>query len=226
MCLDDTAPEVWRSVVGYEGLYDVSSAGRVRNARTGYVRVPVPVTHGYYGLNLTRGSRASRTQVRIHVLVATAFIGPRPTPMHGVNHIDGIKTNNRPSNLEWATPAENNAHAGRMGLKPRGDAHPARLHPENLARGEQNGAYTKPESRRRGALNGRAKISEVAATEIRASTEKTRILAARYGVDHQAIYRIRSGQTWKHLSPPLQDRSDVHHVADVQFNLSEVTEDN
>lgn len=194
-----STPEEWRAVVGYEGWYSVSNLGRVRRDANGYIRKPVVTRTGYLVLNLCKGSRDSTRRHFVHTLVAEAFIGSRPTIEHGINHRNTIKIDNRPENLEWATPAQNNAHAGSMGLKPRGDQHPSHKHPERLARGERNGAYTKPESRRRGSLNGRAQVTEADAATIQASSEKRNILAARYNVSPQVIYRIRSGKTWKHI---------------------------
>ncbi len=55
--------------------------------------------------------------VNVHVLVAAAWIGPRPVGMH-VNHKDGRKTNCRPSNLEYVTPSENQLHARQFVRKP------------------------------------------------------------------------------------------------------------
>lgn len=197
---DDTAPEEWRSVVGYEGRYEVSSRGQVRTVRTGLIRKFSRTTDGYLTLNLSAGSRSSMQQRRVHVLVAEAFIGPKPTPEHGVNHLNTIKTDNWPSNLEWATPGENNAHAGRMGLKARGDAHHSRLHPERLARGDRNGSRKHPERLRRGELNSRALLTDADVAEIKSSKAKRGALAARFNVSTQVIYRIRCGQTWKHVT--------------------------
>jgi len=157
MLPQDTIPEEWRSVVGWEGLYSVSSLGRVRRdkpgpgARVGRILKAVIGRYGYYQVALSRDCRPI-TQ-RVHLLVAAAFLGPCP-PGHVANHLDGVKLHNQPSNLEYCTPSENMAHARRLGLFAAGDGHYARLHPEWMARGERHGRATKPERTARGDRHG------------------------------------------------------------------------
>ena len=115
----------WRPVRGYEGFYEVSDEGavkRVKDAcgtRAGRI-CGQSENRGYRRVALSMNGTVKRTGL-VHQLVAEAFICPRPTPNHTVNHINGIKSDNRPCNLEWATQAENEAHALRIGLKPRGE---------------------------------------------------------------------------------------------------------
>ena len=68
---------------------------------------------GYHEVNLYKNNNVKR--FKVHRLVAQAFI-PNPQGKPQVNHIDGDKSNNRASNLEWATDKENKAHAWRNGL--------------------------------------------------------------------------------------------------------------
>jgi len=112
--------EKWRWVVGYEGLYMVSDSGRVmsvprtsgllgsKRSCSGTELKPQDNGKGYKFVPLTRdGETRLRT---VHRVVAEAFIPNR----HGkseVNHIDGDKSNNSLSNLEWVTKEENMAHA-------------------------------------------------------------------------------------------------------------------
>jgi HNH endonuclease len=80
-------------------------------------RVLRPMLKGkYLQVSPTRGN-GSTMWVTVHSLVAQAFIGPRPSRRHTVNHINGDKLDNRASNLEWATNREQQRHAASLGLK-------------------------------------------------------------------------------------------------------------
>ena len=125
------AEEIWKPVVGYEGCYEVSNLGRVRSlSRTAsircrwggiterYVQGRVLRAHtngksGYYMIQLSvLGSRHPRL---VHRLVAEAFI-PGAEGKGFVNHVNGDKSDNRASNLEWCTRGENMLHAHATGL--------------------------------------------------------------------------------------------------------------
>lgn len=98
-------PELWRDVVGYEGLYQVSNFGRVKSLnyhRSGEPRIIAQRQdrYGYKAVNLSKDGAAR--QVSVHRLVATAFI-PNPDYLPQVNHKDEDKTNNTADNLEWCT---------------------------------------------------------------------------------------------------------------------------
>lgn len=102
----------WRAVVGYEGLYEVSSNGDVRSlptvskARATKVRVLKPSIDkiGYVYVSLTKDKKVKRCTV--HRLVAAAFID-NPDGKEQVDHIDGNKGNNAVCNLRWSTRSEN-----------------------------------------------------------------------------------------------------------------------
>lgn len=118
--------EEWRAVVGYEGYYEISSIGRIRGVDRnitrkdgvkafvrGKILAPNKTQSGYLFVDL--GMERKRHDFKVHRLVATAFI-PNPENKPEVNHINGIKTDNRLSNLEWVTHKENMIHASKIGL--------------------------------------------------------------------------------------------------------------
>lgn len=118
--LPDNPGEEWRPVVGYEGIYEVSNVGRVRSVprvdAAGRVRAPkikAQTLSNGYPMVLLYKDRKQRA-ARVHVLVAEAFLGPRP-PGLVVNHIDHDKTNNQTENLEYVTQLENIQAAVRAG---------------------------------------------------------------------------------------------------------------
>lgn len=119
--------EEWRDVVGYEGLYQVSSLGRVRRVAGGPGAVVGRILkarkhNGYLRLVLCKGG--SKSGYAVHRLVAIAFLGPPPSADHQVNHKNGIRDDNRPDNLEWVTPQENISHAIEvLGKTNKGEAH-------------------------------------------------------------------------------------------------------
>lgn len=97
----------WRPVPGYEGAYDVSSSGKIRNHKTGKVmRNPIHKS-GYAQAFLRKDG--SQWNVYVHRLVALAFI-PNSEGKPDINHIDGNKQNNSVDNLEWVTRSENTMH--------------------------------------------------------------------------------------------------------------------
>lgn len=111
-----------RPIPGYELFYIVTDDGRVYSLRKRLFLAAAPTSRGYLSVNLYDGKRSSSHTV--HSLVALAFIGPRPDGKQ-VNHIDGDKQNNAPSNLEYVTQSENMRHAFDTGLyvPKRGEEH-------------------------------------------------------------------------------------------------------
>ena len=104
--------EVWRDVVGYEGVYKVSNFGRVKRIK----RARGAKFGGILSQHVDRKSsekkvvlsKDSKPKVhRVHRLVAFAFLGHPPTERYVVAHGDGNASNNRLANLRWATRSEN-----------------------------------------------------------------------------------------------------------------------
>jgi hypothetical protein len=95
--------------------YFVSDDGKVYSDKRGEIRELKPQNNGfgYFVVGLCRNNKYHSK--KIHRLVALAFI-PNPKNKPEINHIDGVKTNNNISNLEWATTKENTRHAWETGL--------------------------------------------------------------------------------------------------------------
>lgn len=113
--IENLPHEVWRDVKSYEGLYQISNLGRVKSFCRKEPHILRPrIFRGYSNVVLTKG-RDGKKHWSVHVLVAQAFI-PNPEGKPEVNHLKGYKSDNRVSELEWATSSENKRHAWRIGL--------------------------------------------------------------------------------------------------------------
>lgn len=139
--------EIWAPIAGFEGLYEVSSEGRVRSlprlssgrskignpvvrSLGGRVLAAHPAGKGYLSVCLSKDGNV--TQVYVHRCVALAFLGHIPHGME-VCHRDGLKTNNRVSNLRYDTPVGNNADKRLHGTNLEGERNPAaRLRAEQV----------------------------------------------------------------------------------------------
>ena len=111
--------EVWRPVVGYEGLYAVSSLGNVRSIRSSRLLSPTE-SDGYLLVTLCGVGRQKRRLVS--GIVCEAFHGPRP-PGHHAGHRNGDKKNNSRRNVQWITPVQNAADKVIHGTAPIGEKH-------------------------------------------------------------------------------------------------------
>lgn len=171
--------EEWLPITDYP--YEVSSFGRVRRAMAfhqfpaGYVLKSKLDREGYPVVALSRQHRYRH--VKVSVLVCIAFNGPRPSPRHHAAHWDGVKQNNIPSNLRWATPAENEMDKSRQGMRndPIGEKHHAARLTDGLVR-----------CMRLDRLKG----------------ELIPAIAAKYGFAKLTTYDAVIGKTWAHVIDP------------------------
>lgn len=171
--------EIWRPVVGFESWYSVSNLGRVRRdapgprTKCGFVLRPI-ANCSYVGVRLYFGD-GDYKHCKIHQLVALTFIGPRPV-RHEVNHKNGVKKDNRATNLEWVLHQENMLHAARSLMR---------------------------FADRKGEAHHRATLSDKQVVEIRRryETEKIRYsrLSRDFGVTTDVIGQIIRRTTWTHL---------------------------
>lgn len=111
--------EIWKDVVGYEGLYMVSSSGVVKRIDSyvkrlhyyvpvkGRILKPLDNGKGYLRVKLSKNGKDRR--IMLHRIIAEAFIFNAELKKE-VNHINGNKKDNNIQNLEWCTRQENIAH--------------------------------------------------------------------------------------------------------------------
>lgn len=112
--------EEWRPVVGFEGRYDVSDAGRIRNPRTGLILRLSPDSSGYLGCTL-RNAPAKAKYMRACQAVVRAFMGPRPHPDWQVAHGPRGQRDDSTANLRWTSPTDNARDRIRQGTQLRGE---------------------------------------------------------------------------------------------------------
>ena len=162
----------WRPIPRYAGKYEAGSDGSIRNASTGYVLSSNARNDGGYIVVRPSTGRNSRTRF-VHILVAEAFIGPKPDGLD-VNHINGDKADNRPANLEYVTRSQNMMHAQRTGLV-------------DVA------------ARRTACALSRSTLDIEDVRQIRsllADGADAKSVAARFGVRTYVVNNIRSGRRW------------------------------
>jgi len=173
--------EIWKSVVGYEGLYEVSNLGRVRSHHASghrgfYNKEPHILSggdvRGYRQIVLVDRNGGRRSGL-IHRLVARAFLGEPPDPGHTVNHKDFDQSNNRVENLEWLSHADNNRYSAKV--IPR-------------IRGEQKSNRKLDET----------KVRDIRTRYAAGNTTLT-ALAIEYGVSNPTIHAIIHRRKWSHV---------------------------
>ena len=113
--------EIYKNIKDFE-RYSVSNFGNVKNNITGCVLSQRKATNGYLRVNLRKGNvkYEKPTTISVHRLVAEHFI-PNDNNLCTVNHIDGDKTNNNVTNLEWLSNEDNLKHAWENGLMNKGE---------------------------------------------------------------------------------------------------------
>lgn len=175
--------EAWKSVVGFEGYYEVSNMGRVRGiervmrlSRYGGVKKhgkllkPCPDDRGRLHVYLSVGNKKYTRM--IHSLVAAAFVGAKPDG-HGVCHRDGNKQNNVDSNLYYGTQKQNMDDRERHGRTARGSSNPrSKLNPELVGK----------------------------IIDMRKDGVILRKIGQCVGVSHQSVMAVLDGISWSHVT--------------------------
>ena len=192
----ETTEESWRDMPGFEGWYDVSDWGNLRRARPGsgtFVGRPLKShldSWGYRRAGLCKNGKMYT--VKVHRVVAAAFIGPCPKDKQ-VNHKDGNKSNNHVENLEYMTQSENNHHAYDTKLK-------------RIRRGEDASGSKLTEEAVHKIREMLADDTIVGDPEVRGNLkEKVEIISKRFNVSDKAIYSIYYGTNWSYLKEEEDD---------------------
>jgi hypothetical protein len=163
---------MYKDLVGYEDYYSISNCGDILSKRTDKAMKQFVDNRGYYRCTLS-DSVKPRTLL-VHRLVAKTFI-ENPDNLYTVNHINGIKTDNRVENLEWMSLEDNVRHAYEVGL-----------------------------TSSKGSNNNNSKFLEKDILEIRRLFETEGLsnsqISTLFSVDSSTIRRITSYRAWSHLS--------------------------
>lgn len=167
---------MYKPIPNYDN-YLINENGTVVNTNTGKIIVSSLKHNGYMRIGLCKNGK--QTGHMVHRLVMLVFVGPIPEGAQ-VNHIDGNKTNNSISNLEYVTPQQNMDHASKNLLLPIG------------------------------ARNCNAKLTDRDILDIRklSHSQNSCEIARRYDMNQATIYDIITGKTWKHV--PMEQPPPVY----------------
>lgn len=170
--------EKWRQVPGYEGIYEISSMGRVKSLACGAANVKILKSgiskFGYISSWLSKNKEVKA--FRNHRLVASAFL-PNPNKYPAVNHINGIRSDNHVLNLEWCTHSYNSLDAAnRMQQQHNKRAGSCKLTANKVLLIREMNAFCK-------------------------KSFTCRWLAKCYRVHSTTVEYIVNGKTWRHLIP-------------------------
>lgn len=168
--------EEWKKVPDFPNTL-VSNYGRLRSLFRGgdKIRSLIIGSNGYVEVTLQCGRYKRR--YKVHVLVAEHFLGSKPAGLD-CNHIDGVKTNNHVSNLEYVTRSENLKHAFRLGLA------------------------TSPFTGRKGETVYNSKLRDqdvIAMREQYAKGVTRRDLATQYKISYYTVWDITTRKSWTHI---------------------------
>lgn len=144
--------EIWKDIIGYEGIYQVSNLGNVRsldrravNHKSGTTRivrgaVMNPWDNGNGYLVITLQDKRKRKNCYVHRLVAEAFI-ENPKSKKYINHVDYNTRNNCVYNLEWCTQKENIKHSVAHLMKPKEKSRQTNTGEKYISRRIYHGKY-------------------------------------------------------------------------------------
>lgn len=161
--------ETWQDIPSYHGLYEISDMGNVRRKKSGRPLKPKQHKNGYLLVELYRNNISS--EFLIHRLVLATFVGLPMFDGAQCNHKNGIKGDNKLSNLEWVTSSENLRHS----FRELGRSH----------HGENNVAAKLTYSQ----VDEILKLLDSGLTQLE--------IAKQFGVSRATISAIKTGKAWK-----------------------------
>jgi hypothetical protein len=174
-----TMQEIWKKIPEFS-RYEISNLGNIRSLNymdRGIVKNLKPALDKGYMKTMIKNDNGKYKTIAIHRIVASVFLGKKPTKKHEVNHINGAKNDNRLCNLEYMTRKENVRHA----------------YTNNLV------------GSKKGSKNNQSILTEQQVIEIREHAKKhgryygNKELAKKYGVSRDLIQRIVNRRMWTHV---------------------------